>query len=107
MTSAEAGRAGRAPADLIVRGGTVITMDAARTIYDDGAVVVSADRIVAVGKACDLEARFAAKAAIEGRGCLVLPGLIDAHNHPGQYLSKGIGDDVGILQWLYERVYPY
>ena len=38
---------------------------------------------------------------------MILPGLIDAHNHPGQYLSKGIGDDVGILTWLYERVYPY
>jgi cytosine/adenosine deaminase-related metal-dependent hydrolase len=37
---------------------------------------------------------------------LVLPGLIDAHNHPNQYLSKGIGDDVNILIWL-RRVLAY
>lgn len=103
----EAGHDEPAPADLIVRGGTVITMDAARTIYNDGAIAVSGDRIVAAGKASDIESRFRAKTAIDAKNGLILPGLIDAHNHPGQYLSKGIGDDVGILQWLYERVYPF
>src|SRR5262245_46626391 len=93
--------------DLIVRGGTVITMDANRTIYNDGGVVISGDRIVAVGKTPNIEARFQAETLIDATNCLILPGLIDAHNHPGQYLSKGIGDDIGILQWLYERVYPY
>ena len=96
-----------APADLIVRGGTVIMMDSTRTIYNDGAVVISGEYIVAAGKADDLASRFRAKATVDAKGGLILPGLIDAHNHPGQYLSKGIGDDVGILQWLYERVYPY
>ena len=103
----EAGHVEPAPADLIVRGGTIITMDAARTIYNGGAVAVSGDRIVAAGKASDIESRFRAKTAIDAKNGLILPGLIDAHNHPGQYLSKGIGDDVGILQWLYERVYPF
>jgi cytosine/adenosine deaminase-related metal-dependent hydrolase len=93
--------------DLIVRGGTVITMDANRIIYNDGGVAISGDRIVAVGKSPHIEARFQAETLIDATNCLILPGLIDAHNHPGQYLSKGIGDDVGILQWLYERVYPY
>jgi 5-methylthioadenosine/S-adenosylhomocysteine deaminase len=108
MANVSEGRRGEAaPADLIVRGGTVITVDAARNIYRDGAVVITDDRIVAVGRTSEIEQRFNAKAAIDARNSLVLPGLIDAHNHPGQYLSKGIGDDVGILQWLYERVYPY
>lgn len=97
----------RTAIDLIVAGGTVITMDAARRIYDDGAVAIKDDRIVAVGKAADINSKYAAAASIDAKGGLILPGLIDGHNHPGQYLSKGIGDDVGILQWLYERVYPY
>jgi cytosine/adenosine deaminase-related metal-dependent hydrolase len=96
-----------AQTDLIVEGGTVITMDAARTIFKDGAVAISNDRVVGVGKASDIKSRFRAKSTIDAKGGLILPGLIDAHNHPGQYLSKGIGDDVGILTWLYERVYPY
>ena len=96
-----------AQTDLIVEGGTVITMDAARTIFKDGAVAISNDRVVGIGKASDIKSRFRAKSTIDAKGGLILPGLIDAHNHPGQYLSKGIGDDVGILTWLYERVYPY
>jgi 5-methylthioadenosine/S-adenosylhomocysteine deaminase len=48
-----------------------------------------------------------ARRTIDARGGLILPGLIDAHHHPGQYLSKGIGDDVDIFTWMYERVYPY
>lgn len=96
-----------AAVDVIVTGGVVITMDAARTIYNDGAVAIKADKIVAVGKASDISHQFKGATQIDAQGGLIMPGLIDAHNHPGQYLSKGIGDDVGILQWLYERVYPY
>lgn len=96
-----------AAVDVIVTGGVVITMNAARTIYNDGAVAIKADKIVAVGKASDIARQFKAATQIDAQGGLIMPGLIDAHNHPGQYLSKGIGDDVGILQWLYERVYPY
>ena len=43
-------------ADLIVTGGTVVTMDGSRTIYDDGAVAVKGDTIVAVGPRAELEA---------------------------------------------------
>jgi len=96
-----------AAVDVIVTGGIVITMNAARTIYNDGAVAIKADKIVAVGQASDIARQFKAATQIDAQGGLIMPGLIDAHNHPGQYLSKGIGDDVGILQWLYERVYPY
>src|SRR5262245_53435783 len=97
-----AGLVESAPADLIVKGGILVTLNADRTIYKDGAVAISGDCIVAVGKADEIASRFRAEATIDAQGGLILPGLIDAHNHPGQYLSKGIGDDVGILQWLYE-----
>jgi cytosine/adenosine deaminase-related metal-dependent hydrolase len=101
------GAEARAAADLLVGGGIVVTMGPDRAIVDDGAVAVVADRIAAVGKRAELERAFAPHRAVDARGGLILPGLIDGHHHPGQYLSKGIGDDVGILTWMYERVYPY
>jgi 5-methylthioadenosine/S-adenosylhomocysteine deaminase len=52
-------------------------------------------------------ARHRAPHVIDASGKLVIPGLIDGHNHAFQYLSKGIGDDVDIMTWLYKRVYPY
>lgn len=94
-------------ADLIVAHGTIVTMDAERRILADGAVAIQGNRIVEIGKSADVLARHRAPSTIDATDRLVIPGLIDGHNHPFQYLSKGIGDDVDILTWLYRRVYPY
>lgn len=94
-------------ADIIIANGYVVTMDGRRQIYSDGAVAIAGRDIVAVGRAKDVLARHRAPHVIDASGKLVLPGLIDGHNHAFQYLSKGIGDDVDIMTWLYKRVYPY
>jgi cytosine/adenosine deaminase-related metal-dependent hydrolase len=82
-------------------------MDPSRRMIRDGAVAIDKDRVVWLGKGKDLEHRFEAETIIDAKGCLILPGFIDGHNHSIQYLSKGIGDDVHIAVWQYERVYPF
>lgn len=94
-------------ADLIIRNGYVVTMNAERTIFSDGAVVTDSDKIVDVGPTEAMIAKHQATNTVDATGMLVVPGLIDSHNHPFQFLSKGIGDDVDIMTWLYKRVYPY
>ncbi|MGH7004477.1 MAG: amidohydrolase family protein, partial [Alphaproteobacteria bacterium] len=94
-------------ADLIIANGYVVTVDPRRQIYSDGAVAIQGRDIVAVGRTKDVLARHRAPHVIDAGGKLVMPGLIDGHNHAFQYLSKGIGDDVDIMTWLYKRVYPY
>ena len=49
----------RQTADTIVTG-TIVTMDAARSIYDDGAVAIAGDTILAVGPRVEIEARYQA-----------------------------------------------
>jgi cytosine/adenosine deaminase-related metal-dependent hydrolase len=94
-------------ADLIISNGTLVTMNPDRVIITDGAVAVEGNRIVAVGKSDEVAADHSAPLTIDASERLIIPGLIDGHNHPFQYLSKGIGDDVDIMTWLYRRVYPY
>ena len=94
-------------ADLIIANGYVVTMDPKRQIYSDGAVAIEGRDIVAVGRTRDVLARHRAAHVIDAGGKLVIPGLVDGHNHAFQYLSKGIGHDVDIMTWLYKRVYPY
>jgi len=60
-------------ADLLVAGGTVVTMDALHAIIDDGAVVVTGDAIVAVGPRSEVAARYAPTQTIDAKGKLVLP----------------------------------
>ena len=84
-------------ADLILAHGTVITMDAARRIITDGAVVVVGERIVAVGDAGEMLAAYDPAEIVDCSGNVVLPGLVDAHGHGGHALLKTIGVDS--LSW--------
>jgi 5-methylthioadenosine/S-adenosylhomocysteine deaminase len=93
-------------ADLIVSGGTVVTMDGARTVYDEGAVAVKGDTIVAVGPRGELEARYLATQTIDAKGKLVLPGFINGHTHVPMTLFRGLHDDVTLNDWLYKYIFP-
>jgi len=77
--------------DLLIAHGTVITVDAARRVIEDGAVAVHGQRIVAVGDTPALQGRFRARKTIDARRKAVLPGLIDSHAHAGHGLLKTMG----------------
>ena len=62
--------------DLLLVHGTVVTMDPARSVLDDGAVAIDHGRILAVGPASDLARDYQAERTLDCRGKLVMPGLI-------------------------------
>jgi 5-methylthioadenosine/S-adenosylhomocysteine deaminase len=99
-------QANKEKVDLIVTGGTLVSMDAARAIYDDGAVVVRGDTIVAVGPRRELEAKYLASQTIDAKGKLVLPGFINGHTHVPMTLFRGLHDDVTLNDWLYKYIFP-
>jgi 5-methylthioadenosine/S-adenosylhomocysteine deaminase len=92
-------------ADTIVDG-TVVTMDAARTVYSDGAVAVSGDTIMAVGPRAEIEGKYAARETIDARGKLILPGFVNGHTHVPMTLLRGLHDDVTLNDWLYKFIFP-
>jgi 5-methylthioadenosine/S-adenosylhomocysteine deaminase len=77
--------------DLLIANGTVIAVDPARRVIENGAVAIAGDRIVAVGPLETISGRHDAKRTIDARGKAVLPGLIDAHAHAGHGLIKTMG----------------
>ena len=92
-------------ADTVVTG-IVVTMDAQRHIYDDGAIVVTGDTIVAVGPRSELEARYEGHQIIDAKDKLVLPGFINGHTHVPMTLFRGLHDDVTLNDWLYKYIFP-
>ena len=99
-------RAQTQPADLIISGGTIVTMNAQRTIYLDGAVVVRGDQIAAVGPRATLEHQYRAPQTIVAEGKLVLPGFINGHTHVPMTLFRGLHDDVPLDEWLHKYIFP-
>jgi 5-methylthioadenosine/S-adenosylhomocysteine deaminase len=92
--------------DLLISGGTVVTMDGPRHVYEDGAVAVRGDVIVAVGPRAEVEGKYAATRRIDARGKLILPGLINGHTHAPMTLLRGIANDVNLQDWLTKYIFP-
>jgi 5-methylthioadenosine/S-adenosylhomocysteine deaminase len=103
---AGAARAQRERVDLLITGGTVVTMDASRRVVEDGAVAVRGDIIIAVGTRAELEARFDAARHVDASGKLVLPGLINGHAHAAMSLFRGLADDLTLNDWLEKYIFP-
>ena len=93
--------------DILILGGSVITMDAARRIIADGAVAIRAGRILEVGKRIELERKYTAHEIIRASDDLVMPGLIDGHNHPIHFMTKGAIDDMPFQTRFKKIVVPY
>jgi 5-methylthioadenosine/S-adenosylhomocysteine deaminase len=92
--------------DLLINGGTIVTMDGDRLILEDGAVAVKGDVISAIGFRSDLEKKYVADQTIDARGKLVLPGLINGHTHVPMTLFRGLHDDVTLDEWLHKYIFP-
>jgi 5-methylthioadenosine/S-adenosylhomocysteine deaminase len=96
----------REKVDLLITGGTVLTMDSVRLIIDDGAVAVRGDIIAAVGPRIEIDAKYIAERQLDARGKLVLPGFINGHTHVPMTLFRGLKDDVVLDDWLRKYIFP-
>jgi 5-methylthioadenosine/S-adenosylhomocysteine deaminase len=92
--------------DLLLSGGVVVTMDAAGTVYPDGAVVLRGREIVAVGPADELAGRYTAAERIDCAGCAIIPGLINGHAHVPMSLLRGLVADQQLDVWLFGYMFP-
>jgi 5-methylthioadenosine/S-adenosylhomocysteine deaminase len=92
--------------DLLITGGTVLTLDSVRLVIDDGAVAVKGDTIVSVGPRVEIDAKYVATTQIDARGKLVLPGFINGHTHVPMTLFRGLKDDVVLDDWLRKYIFP-
>ena len=86
---------------LLIRGGTVLTLNDAWDVVD-GDVSVRDGRIAAIGP--NLAGHH--DRVVEARGGYVLPGLIQTHIHLCQTLFRGYADDLSLMDWLRTRVWP-
>jgi cytosine/adenosine deaminase-related metal-dependent hydrolase len=87
---------------LLIRNATILTMN-------DGWDVVSGDISIANGRITSVGAsppNVEAVTTIDAEGGLVLPGFVQTHIHLCQTLFRGAADDLPLLAWLRERVWP-
>jgi len=92
--------------DLIVPGDYVVTMDPELTVIADGAVAVDEGVIIDVGTAADIESRYTAEETLPRDNRVVMPGLVNGHQHAAMTLLRGIADDRALMDWLTNYIFP-
>jgi 5-methylthioadenosine/S-adenosylhomocysteine deaminase len=80
--------------DLLLHNGTVVTMDRERRILDETSVAVRDGRIIEVGRAADLSAKYRSAKMIDCKRKAILPGMVDLHGYLGGSLLKSIGQNL-------------
>lgn len=94
---------------FLIQGGTVVCMDAARTVVRADLLVVD-DRLAAIGEGVPsaLAALPGGRAdrTIDANGAWVLPGFVHGHMHLCQTLFRGLAEQSDLLRWLREAIWP-
>jgi 5-methylthioadenosine/S-adenosylhomocysteine deaminase len=106
QSAAQNRRSARESADLLVLGGTVVTMNGARDVIEDGGLAVKNGRIVAIGGRAEIERKYAARQRINAARKLITPGLINGHTHIPMVLFRGLADDLDLQDWLTKYIFP-
>ena len=101
----ERSRMPKTKVDRLIKHAVIITMNKNREVLWDGAIALRAKRIVDVGPSSSLIRKYEGKIEIEARQKLVLPGLVNAHNHMFGALCRGLVNDHPLIPWLKKKVY--
>jgi 5-methylthioadenosine/S-adenosylhomocysteine deaminase len=93
-------------ADIILKGGTIITMNERFDIIHDGMIAITDSKLVAVGSCAELESQYDAADVIDCAGHYILPGLVNAHTHVPMTLLRAMADDLRLDVWLMGYIMP-
>jgi len=92
-------------AELLITNGIVMTMDPEGRVIENGAVAVCGEMIAAVGSTADVGS-MTAKETIDAGGGIIMPGLVNTHTHAAMTLFRGLADDLPLMTWLNEHIFP-
>src|SRR5215471_21436312 len=92
---------------ILIRGATIITLDPSNRILE-GDVLVTGGRIAAINPVSSGAAAHARAGTevIEAAGKVLIPGFVQTHVHLCQTLFRGAADDLALIEWLKDRIWP-
>ena len=91
--------------DTVIFNGTIVTVNSDFDIIENGFLGIKDRRITAVGKTNDNDIPDAGT-RIDAQQGIILPGLINTHSHLPMTLFRGLADDLPLMEWLNEHIFP-
>jgi len=89
---------------LVIENITILTMNSAREIKENASIVINGSQITEIGSADEIRTQFPDARYMDGKGKVVMPGLINCHTHIAMSLQKGI--TMAVPDGLYRVMWP-
>jgi len=85
----------------------ILPMTGPDDFYEQGEIAIDGDRIVSVGPKGSSPPGFTPDRILDLPNDVVMPGLINTHTHAAMTLLRGYADDMPLMPWLEEKVWPF
>jgi 5-methylthioadenosine/S-adenosylhomocysteine deaminase len=96
----------RQSVDLLIEAGWVVPIEPHGVVLEAHAVAVNASVVVAVLPIAEARVRFEAKETVSRPDGVLLPGFVNAHCHNPMTLLRGVADDMPLMRWLQDHIWP-
>lgn len=92
---------------LLIRGATILTMEGPDAIIETGEILMEDGWITHVGLPGSAPGYFDMDEVIEAYGEVAMPGFMNCHTHAAMTLLRGYADDMPLMPWLSEKIWPF
>ncbi|MBW1999266.1 MAG: amidohydrolase [Deltaproteobacteria bacterium] len=92
--------------DIVVEGGTVLTMCEGQEPLHNSSVLIKGDRILGIHRTENSAPLYENAEVIDASNAIIMPGLVNCHAHTAMTLFRGLADDLPLKQWLFEKIFP-
>ena len=92
--------------DILIHAKWIIPVEPEDTVYENYALAVKNDKIVALLSSKDAKRKFKAKEELTLENHALIPGLINAHTHAAMTLFRGLANDLPLMDWLNNHIWP-
>ena len=93
--------------DILIKNAMLLPLAGGQEkLIANGFLAIKGGNIAALGPMADIPAAMTAAKTIDGTGCLLMPGLVNTHTHAPMTLFRGLADDLPLMTWLNEHIFP-
>ncbi|MBU4208884.1 MAG: amidohydrolase [Proteobacteria bacterium] len=92
--------------DIIIHNGIIVTGNPDFDIIEDGIVCIKNGRLERIEPRTAGSLIPEANEIIDAKGGIIMPGFVNAHTHLPMSIFKGLADDLSLMPWLTEHIFP-
>ena len=92
--------------DTLLHAACIVTQDEQRRVIEKASLAIDKGLIAAVGPTAEITRNWQADNTLYLENMLVLPGLVNAHTHAAMTFLRGLADDMPLMDWLNQRIFP-